>query len=109
EEVKLRDGSGIGSSPNSSGTTSGTAARGNTSPIPSAPKTSSRSWGARLSSFVAGSIVGVPICLVRRTYFETKTGALDLAGPHSNPVLLGATAAFSLPYAVCGGFLEAVP
>lgn len=70
------------------------------------PPGANASLPARVGSTVVCSVLGYPIAMVRRTITQTKQGSRDLIGESKNPLLVGFTCAFSLPYAVAGGILE---
>lgn len=113
DDVKLREGIVQPKEASGTDTTRSTGAKTQTPAPRSAaahPTISSDvTWPERLSSFACCSVLGVPICMVRRFYYETRNGARDLVGEHKNPASMAAASALSLPYAAVGAILEGVP
>jgi len=59
-----------------------------------------------LGAFV-GTVVGTPICFVRRAAWDEKEGVRGIIGDTNNKVAVVAAGAFWLPFSVVTGFLEA--
>lgn len=76
--------------------TTGTAAGANR------PKSSSgsRSWPARIAGVIVGSVVGTPVCAIRKTIDEEKYGIQGMVGDTDNKLKKVAAGVFWLPFSV---------
>lgn len=68
----------------------------------SKPQTPHAPWPARLASTVVGSIVGVPVSIVRKTKSEVISATKELVDNSSNKWYLAAAS----PIGLCGGIVS---
>jgi hypothetical protein len=81
----------------------------NSSPAGAAASTPSvhASLGKKAVSFLAGSIAGTPICIVRRSKYEEWYGVHSMVGESKHKFARAVASTFWLPFAICTGTIEA--
>lgn len=80
---------------------------------PAAKKSSGGGGGAggffaHVGSFVAGTFVGIPVSMVRKTKQESINATKDLVGDSDNKLLIGAASILGVPAGVLSGTIQGV-
>lgn len=63
---------------------------------------------AHMASFVAGTVVGIPVSIFRKSKQETINATKDLVGDSDNKVLIGAAGTLGVPAGVISGTMQGV-
>lgn len=85
---------------------SGQFALADNTPTPSNVSTGGASFPARVAGVVAGTFVGTPVCIVRKSIDEEKYGIQGIVGNTNSKMKKVAAGAFWLPFSVVTGFVE---